>query len=46
MYTARVGGGVPEEVIVTGSRIRQNPVERVAPVQTATAADIDRSGEI
>ena len=36
----------PEEVIVTGSRIRQNPVERAAPVQTATAADIDRSGEI
>lgn len=36
----------PEEVIVTGSRIRQNPVERVAPVQTATAADIDRSGEV
>ncbi|MDY6946969.1 MAG: TonB-dependent receptor [Pseudomonadota bacterium] len=36
----------PEEVVVTGSRIRQNPVERVAPLQTATAADIDRSGEI
>ncbi len=36
----------PEEVIVTGSRIRQSPVERVAPVQTATSADIDRSGEI
>ena len=36
----------PEEVIVTGSRIRQNPVERAAPVQTATAADIDRSGEV
>jgi iron complex outermembrane recepter protein len=36
----------PEEIIVTGSRIRQNPVERVAPVQTATAADIDRSGEV
>ena len=35
-----------EEVIVTGSRIRQNPVERTAPVQTATAADIDRSGEV
>jgi iron complex outermembrane recepter protein len=36
----------PEEVIVTGSRIRQSPVERAAPVQTATAADIDRSGEV
>ena len=36
----------PEEVIVTGSRIRQSPVERAAPVQTATSADIDRSGEI
>lgn len=38
--------GEPEEVIVTGSRIRQNPVERAAPVQTATAADIDRTGEV
>ncbi len=36
----------PEEIVVTGSRIRQNPVERTAPLQTATAADIDRSGEI
>ncbi|HEY0684158.1 MAG TPA: TonB-dependent receptor [Steroidobacter sp.] len=36
----------PEEVIVTGSRIRQNPVESVAPLQMSTAADIDRSGEI
>jgi iron complex outermembrane recepter protein len=36
----------PEEVIVTGSRIRQNPVERAAPVQTTTSADIDRSGEV
>lgn len=36
----------PEEVIVTGSRIRQSPEERAAPVQTATSADIDRSGEI
>lgn len=36
----------PEEVVVTGSRIRQNPVDRVAPLQTASAADIDRSGEI
>jgi len=36
----------PEEVIVTGSRIRQSPVEATAPVQTATSADIDRSGEV
>lgn len=36
----------PEEVIVTGSRIRQNPVDAVAPLQTATAADIARSGEV
>ena len=35
-----------EEVLVTGSRIRQNPVERTAPVQTATAADIERTGEV
>ena len=37
---------VQEEVIVTGSRIRQNPLELTAPVQTATSVDIDRSGEI
>ena len=36
----------PEEVIVTGSRIRQSPVEATAPVQTTTSADIDRSGEV
>src|SRR5690606_22010041 len=36
----------PEEIIVTGSRIRQSPVERTAPVQIATAQDIDRSGEV
>jgi iron complex outermembrane recepter protein len=36
----------PEEVVVTGSRIRQNPVDRTAPVQTVSAADLDRSGEI
>lgn len=36
----------PEEIIVTGSRIRQSPVELTAPVQISTAADIDRSGEI
>jgi len=39
-------GEQPEEVIVTGSRIRQNPVDAVAPLQTSTAADIARSGEI
>jgi iron complex outermembrane receptor protein len=43
---AAAAENAPEEVIVTGSRIRQNPVDRVAPLQTATAADIDRSGEI
>lgn len=39
-------GELPEEVIVTGSRIRQNPVDAVTPLQTSTAADIARSGEI
>jgi iron complex outermembrane receptor protein len=38
--------GAAEEVVVTGSRIRQSPVERTAPVQIATSEDIDRSGEI
>src|SRR4030095_669087 len=36
----------PEEVIVTGSRIRQSPVEQTAPVQTTTAAGSDRTGEV
>ncbi|HEY6643909.1 TonB-dependent receptor plug domain-containing protein [Povalibacter sp.] len=38
--------GPVEEIVVTGSRIRQNPVERTAPVQTASAADIERTGEV
>lgn len=44
--TSASAGEQPEEVIVTGSRIRQNPVDAVAPLQTSTAADIARSGEI
>ena len=35
-----------EEVVITGSRIRQNPVERTAPVQAISALDLDRSGEV
>src|SRR4026207_928311 len=46
MRPACGAGPQPEEVIVTGSRIRQSPVEATAPVQTTTAADIDRSGEV
>jgi hypothetical protein len=30
----------PEEIVVTGSRIRQNPVESVAPLKNVIAADI------
>lgn len=36
----------PAEIIVTGSRIRQSPVELTAPLQIATDADIVRSGEV
>ena len=36
----------PENIVVTGSRIRQSPVELTAPIQIATDADIERSGEI
>lgn len=46
LSTAAAAQDEPEEVVVTGSRIRQNPVELTAPLQTATAADIDRSGEV
>lgn len=35
-----------EEVVVTGSRIRQNPLEARTPVQLLTADDIGRSGQI
>jgi iron complex outermembrane receptor protein len=34
------------EVIVTGSRIRRDPVEETAPLQTQTAEDIARTGEV
>ncbi len=46
IHTAWAAEQQPEEVVVTGSRIRQSPVEQTAPVQTTTSADIDRSGEI
>lgn len=35
-----------EEVVVTGSRIRQNPLEAQNPVQILSAADIDQSGQV
>ncbi|MGH8315206.1 MAG: TonB-dependent receptor plug domain-containing protein, partial [Steroidobacterales bacterium] len=33
-----------EEVVVTGSRIRQNPLEARSPVQVLTSEDIEKSG--
>lgn len=35
-----------QEVLVTGSRIRRDPVEEPAPLQTVTAEDIDKTGEV
>jgi iron complex outermembrane recepter protein len=35
-----------QEVIVTGSRIRRDPVEATAPLQVTTAEDIQRTGEV
>lgn len=35
-----------EEVVVTGSRIRQNPLEAQNPVQVLSAADMDASGQV
>lgn len=35
-----------EEVTVTGSRIRQNPLEARSPVQTYDRIDFDRSGQV
>ncbi len=36
--------GVDEEIIVTGSRIRQSPLDEAGPVTTLTAEDLKRSG--
>lgn len=47
--TATEGAAASEnrtEVVVTGSRIRRDPVEATAPLQTQTAADIERTGEV
>lgn len=35
-----------EEVVVTGSRIRQNPLEATNPVQILSAENIDQSGQV
>ncbi|SDE24454.1 TonB-dependent receptor domain-containing protein [Kordiimonas lacus] len=35
-----------EEVVVTGSRIRQNPLEAQNPVQILSAEDMDASGQV
>ena len=35
-----------EEVVVTGSRIRQNPLEAASPVQILSAEDVDQSGQL
>jgi iron complex outermembrane receptor protein len=35
-----------EEVVVTGSRIRQNPLENRTPVQSLSAEDMDESGQV
>jgi iron complex outermembrane receptor protein len=35
-----------EEVVVTGSRIRQNPLDNTTPVQTLSAEDMETSGQV
>jgi iron complex outermembrane recepter protein len=35
-----------QEVIVTGSRIRRDPVEEPAPLQTVTSEDIEKAGQV
>lgn len=35
-----------EEVVVTGSRIRQNPLEAANPVQILSSEDIEQSGQV
>jgi iron complex outermembrane receptor protein len=35
-----------QEILVTGSRIRRDPVEEPAPLQTVTSEDIDKTGQV
>ena len=35
-----------EEIIITGSRIKQDPLEARTPVQILTELDINRSGQV
>jgi iron complex outermembrane receptor protein len=35
-----------DEIIITGSRIRQNPLDARTPVQSLSTEDIDRSGDV
>ncbi len=35
---------VDDEIIITGSRIRQNPLDDVTPIQNLTSDDVDRTG--
>lgn len=39
-------GATLEEIVVTGSRIRQNPLEVATPVQTLSDVDIKRTGDV
>lgn len=44
--SAASGEDSPQEVIVTGSRIRQDPQAGLAPLQVLTSEDIQRSGYV
>ena len=35
-----------EEIVITGSRIRQNPLDARTPVQSLSKEDMDRSGDV
>ena len=40
------GAEAVEEIVITGSRIRQNPLDARTPVQSLSTEDIDRSGDV
>ena len=40
------GGEAVDEIVITGSRIRQNPLDARTPVQSLSRDDIDRSGDV
>ncbi|MDJ0655807.1 MAG: TonB-dependent receptor [Xanthomonadales bacterium] len=46
LFAQDTGDEPIEEIVITGSRIKQDPLEARTPVQILTEVDIDRSGQV